>query len=93
MIEPPSQQTKREASFVVIVWISACVYVFGYAAMFAFRREPPSLVIGMPGWVVWGVMLPWAVCTAITLWFSCCGMKDEDIQAHDSAPAEEIPQE
>jgi hypothetical protein len=72
--------TRREALFVVILWLTACAYTVGYAALFAYREQPsPSLVLGMPSWVFWGVIAPWTVCTAITLWFSLRGIQDEDL--------------
>lgn len=73
-----SQSSLREALFVALLWMVSCLYTVGYAALFAYRQEPnPRLLLGMPLWVFWGVIAPWTVCTAITLWFAFRGMQEE----------------
>ncbi|HZT78854.1 MAG TPA: hypothetical protein VFA26_01425 [Gemmataceae bacterium] len=43
--------------------------------------EPPDLaaILGLPGWVFWGILLPWLVCTAFTFAFCLFGMTDDDL--------------
>lgn len=82
-MRPPlseSQHSLREALFVALVWIGACLYTVGYAMLFAYRpSRTPALLFGMPSWVFWGVIAPWMVCTAITFWFALYRMRDEDL--------------
>lgn len=73
------QSSRREARFVAIVWLLACAYTVGHAALFAYRKEAPALVLGMPAWVLWGVLAPWVACTAVTCWFALRGIRDEDL--------------
>lgn len=74
------RNSRREALFTVAVWVLACAYTVGYAGLFAYRRDAaPALTWGMPSWVVWGVVLPWIVCTAVTCWYAMCGILDEDL--------------
>jgi len=73
------QSSRREARFVLWAWLAACAYTVGYAALFAYREEPPPLIGGVPAWVVWGVLAPWVACTAVTCWFALCGIRDEDL--------------
>lgn len=75
------RNSRREAVFTVIVWVLACLYTVGYAGLFAYRGpgEQPELIGGMPSWVVWGVVLPWFACTAVTCWYAMCGIVDEDL--------------
>jgi hypothetical protein len=37
------------------------------------------LVLGMPDWIVWGIMLPWIICSVITVLYGLYGMKDDDL--------------
>jgi hypothetical protein len=72
--------------FVAVVWVLACVYTVGYAALFAYRTgEPLQLLFGIPSWVVWGVLAPWLAVTLVTCWYALLGMKDEDL---DEMPAQ-----
>jgi hypothetical protein len=77
---PVLESSRREAVFVMTLWVLACAYTVGYAALFAYRVEPvPTLILGMPSWVFWGILAPWTVCTGLTLWFALCGIRDEDL--------------
>jgi len=78
-------RTRKEALFVVCLWIAACLYTVGYAALFAYRKETvPSLLWGIPTWVWGGILAPWAVCALVSLWFAFRGMEDESLgEDHD----------
>lgn len=79
------RSARREALFVVVVWVGACAYTVGYAALFAYRTgEPLQLLFGIPTWIVWGVIAPWLAVTLITCWYAFHGMKDQDL--------DEVPQ-
>jgi hypothetical protein len=83
------QSSRREALFTAAVWIAACAWTVGYAALFAYRKEPPPLILGMPGWFVWGVVAPWLACAAVTCWFAFWGIRDEDLDAGAAPDAQE----
>ena len=83
--DPVLESSRREALFTVGVWISACVYTVGYAWAFAYRPEQGGPVLGMPGWVFWGIVTPWLVCTLVTCWFALRGMRDEELEPMDGA--------
>ena len=86
------QSARREALFVAVVWVLCCLYVVGYAALFAYRQEdPPRLLWGMPEWVVWGIMLPWGASTALTVWYALWGMKDQDLGEDHAVPDGHAP--
>ena len=38
-----------------------------------------QLILGMPSWVVLGVLLPWIAATIFAVWFSLCYMADDDL--------------
>jgi hypothetical protein len=84
------ESSRREALGVAAVWIIACVWVVGYAFLNAYKVEAtPTLVLGMPAWVFWGVIAPWFVVLAVTVWAAFWGIRDEDLgedHADDELP-------
>ena len=36
-------------------------------------------IAGMPSWVFWGIMVPWALCALFTFWFAGFFMADDDL--------------
>ena len=50
-------------------------------AAWGYDRPAESIryILGIPDWIFWGVLLPWAAATAFTGWFALRYMKDEDL--------------
>lgn len=88
------RSSRREATFVAIVWALACLYTVGYAGLFAYRRgAAPELVLGMPSWVAWGVIVPWVVTSLVTCWYAMRGIQDEDLgEEQEQAPHSSAPE-
>ncbi|PHS02931.1 MAG: hypothetical protein COA78_19785 [Blastopirellula sp.] len=38
-----------------------------------------QLIMGMPRWVVLGVLVPWIAATIFAVWFGLCYMTDDDL--------------
>lgn len=75
-----SAAARREAHFVIVTWILACAYTVGFSYFAGYGKPaPPRLWHGIPTWVVWGVLLPWFVTLAVTLWFAGWRMTDEPL--------------
>ena len=55
---------------------------FGYGG----TAEELRFVLGFPDWVFWGIVVPWAVCLAASLWFSYGYMTEEDLSQEESDP-------
>ena len=85
VMKPASSASRREALFVCAVWVIACAYTVGYSALFGYGKSGyPTLILGIPSWVVWGVLAPWFACLGITLWFAGFRMTDEPLgESHD----------
>jgi hypothetical protein len=75
-----------------LVWTVGYCYLHGYqheADSWVVRMglAPPKsavrfrFIAGVPEWVMVGIMLPWAACTAFTMIYSLWGMKDHDLGA------------
>ena len=38
-----------------------------------------QVVLGMPAWVFWSVVLPWGLCFLFSIWFCFAHMADDDL--------------
>ena len=78
-----ARQCIKEARFVAAIWISALVFCgywirqFGYIPP-AERPDVPALVLGIPSWVVWGLLVPWLVLILVTWFFAASILKDDE---------------
>ena len=77
------RQCLKEAYLVGIIWLVTLVYcssviiTLGYLPVEQ-RPEQPVLILGMPSWVFWGLLLPWLILIAVTWWFALFWMKDDE---------------
>ena len=71
----------------IVAWIicAATTLKFGYLPGKQ-RPDEPWLVLGMPGWVFFGVIVPWLVLICVTVWFAAFYLKDDE-PIVDEAPA------
>lgn len=79
--DPLLRSARREALVVFCVWLSAMLYTVGYCWLFGYGRagQMPRLWFGVPGWVLWGIVLPWTLCTVISWWFGLWFMADDEL--------------
>ncbi len=80
---PLLKSARREMLGALAIWLAATIYSVGYCWAFGYGRDPQSLtfVLGFPDWVFWGLIVPWGVCTAVSIWFALAFMRDEDLEA------------
>jgi hypothetical protein len=78
---------------IALVWCVGGSYLGGYrrdpdvaglalgASYVAYRShlEEMSLILGMPAWVFWSIVLPWALCLLFSVWFCFRFMADDDL--------------
>ena len=71
----------REAAISMAAAAVVLVVTIFVAVRWGYGRAPESVgfVLGIPDWIFWGVLVPWALVTAFTGWFSLRHMKDEDL--------------
>jgi hypothetical protein len=84
--DPVLKNSRREAIIIGLTWLAATTYCCGYCYLFGYIREGRPLgvedvrpILGMPSWVFWGIMVPWAVCGVFTIWFAGFVMTDDDL--------------
>ncbi len=84
--DPVVKNARREAIIIGLVWLAATTYSCGYSYLFGYTRPDRPLgvadihpILGMPSWVFWGIMAPWAICMLITFWFAGIVMVDDDL--------------
>ena len=72
---------RREAWIILVSWAICLAWTVGYCSVYAYdvAVEDLSEVLGMPGWVVWGVLVPWLSATAFSTWFGLVYMTDDDL--------------
>jgi hypothetical protein len=75
------RHARREGLLIMAVWAAALVWSVGGGCLLGYRRDPNDigLVFGMPDWIFWSVVLPWAVCLVFSLWFCFFFMADDDL--------------
>src|SRR5262245_38983475 len=87
--DPVLTSARREALFVMAIWLSACVYSIVVCYRMGYGRDVATLnyVLGFPDWIFWGVVVPWSVCTLLSFLLSYFVIRDEDLgeeQAEES---------
>src|SRR5262249_44079857 len=86
--DPLLRHSRREATIIGLVWAAATAFCCTYSYLFGYMRDGHALgkadvrpIFGMPSWVFWGYIVPWAVCGVFTFWFAGFYMKDDDLGA------------
>jgi hypothetical protein len=84
--------------FCALVWTVGYCYLHGYPHApdswlvcngLADTNNPAILsrTLGMPSWVFWGIVVPAAVCSVVTLAFGLFGMRDDPLGADQEPEA------
>lgn len=80
------------------VWAVMLVYTVVVSYTLGYPREHPRLeqitfTCGVPSWVFWGILVPWAACWLFCYWFSYHFMRDDDLgpEADPSERSGEVP--
>jgi Protein of unknown function (DUF997) len=75
------RHARREALLIMAVWAVALVWSMaaGYFGGYLRSAADMSLILGMPDWVFWSVVLPWSLCLMFSIWFCFAYMADDDL--------------
>jgi hypothetical protein len=84
--DPVLKNARREAIIIGLTWLSATIYSCTYCYLFGYQTPDHPLgvndihpILGIPSWVVWGVLAPWLVCALFTFWFAGFFMTDDNL--------------
>jgi hypothetical protein len=78
------RHARREGLVIMGVWLIALVWTVGSSYLLGYQRPADAigLVLGMPDWVFWSIVLPWGLSIAFSVWF-CFGYMADDDLGHD----------
>src|ERR1700682_4419644 len=97
-IKPPDKEqqllrhARREGLLIMVIWVACLIWsmTVGYFMGYCRPAREMSLILGMPDWVFWSVVLPWGLCLAFSVWFCFFFMADDDLgQDHFEDPGHE----
>lgn len=84
--DPVLRNARREAWIIAAAWVAATAYSCVTCYLLGYLRPGRALgpddvrpILGIPSWVVWGVLAPWLVCAVFTVWFAGFSMADDDL--------------
>jgi len=84
--DPVLRNARREAVAIAAAWLACTAYTCIYCYLFGYRRPEQMLdvadihpILGVPSWVFWGILAPWAACAGFTFWFAGFVMADDDL--------------
>ena len=83
------RHARREGLVILAVWALCLLWSNLGGYLFGYRIPARSLhlIWGMPDWVFWFVVLPWAVCLIFSIWFCFAFMADDDL-GQDQGPGD-----
>ena len=94
--DPVLKNARREAVAIAAVWLAATACCCITCGLLGYPRAGRPLeaadihpVFGMPSWVFWGIMVPWAACAAFTFWFAGRVMADDDLGKDNTSELED----
>ena len=83
---PPAEDVvvraaRREAVMALGMWLVAMLYTVTYCYLRGYGRSVESLtfVLWFPDWVFWGIVVPWLICTLVSVVFALRIMGNEPL--------------
>ncbi len=76
------RQLRGETLVILGIWLGFMAWTIGVTAYLGYAEpagETVELVWGLPAWVFWGIVVPWAAANVTTFWFCLGYMKDQPL--------------
>jgi hypothetical protein len=86
--DPLFLNARREAWLILLSWAVCLVWTIGYSALTGYDVpvDEVTYILGIPGWVFWGILVPWILATGFSIWFGLVYIADDDLgDEHTSA--------
>jgi len=89
--DPAFLHTRREAGLILVAFLVCLCWTVGFSAWAGYEPVPEEtrLVMGVPFWVLWGVVVPWLVATVFTVLFALFGIADDDLGEDEAGGAQD----
>ena len=73
----------RLAGILLLLWVVAMTWSISWCYRHGYHRDPATLtfVWGIPDWVFWGIVLPWAICVGLSWLFARFFVRAEELGA------------
>jgi hypothetical protein len=71
------RRTRREAVIAGLLWAGFALWVLTASYQLGYRGEY-STTLGMPSWIIWGVLVPWIAAVVVNTVFVVFIMADDD---------------
>jgi hypothetical protein len=94
-LDPVVRSGHREAITTLALWLAATVYSVTYCTLHGYQRSVESLsfVLWFPDWVFWGIVVPWLVCTLVSIFIALVVIEDDPLASSADVPPEDAPPE
>jgi len=92
-LEPPRYDpvylhARREAVEILLAWAVTLLWSVGYCSLRGYQSDAPlSIVLGIPAWVFWGIVVPWVVASVFTFYYSLVRMKNDSLDGEPPSSA------
>ncbi len=89
--DPTFLHTRREAIWILLAWAVFLVWTIGASAWSGYGdpTDRVATLLGIPTWVVWGVLVPWTAALVFSIWFSLSYMREDDLGREGEAVEED----
>lgn len=81
-LDPIFASSLRELKWILVAWLVCGGWTLIVCRLIGYEVDVAAglnTMLGMPAWVFWGVVLPWCISTAFTIWFVLCVMEDHPL--------------
>ena len=82
-LDPILTSSLREARWILWLWLGCFVWTLSVCLSLGYPKtvDPDRFptVLGLPAWVAWGIVFPWLISNALTIWFCLFRMADGDL--------------
>ena len=78
-VDPVFKNASREARVALLLFAAVFIWVLAVAARKGYGRQDVVFIWGVPDWIFWGVILPWAASLGAAIWFGLRFMKEDDL--------------
>lgn len=78
--DPLVRSSRREAVIVTLMFLASMAYTLTYCGINGYGDDAKiELIFGFPEWVFYGVLVPWVVCTIVSIIYAVVFITDDPL--------------